>query len=108
MKDLQEKIENPEDGYKKKGYIEAIANYMKMANAAWNNEQTVTDEMIIKDLFTLSSGQLKVDEGVTLNAVKQFKKRSNSNNKRKGSNSGGRSRSNNNNNKKRNYKRSSN
>lgn len=95
-------IRDPE---KKKNMVEAIANFMKMAYVTWNKD-SVADESIIADLFDLSDGELKLDEGVSLTKV-DFKtpppgnrvkgggasntpsNQHNSNNKGKKSNAGG-------------------
>jgi len=43
----------------------SIANFMKMAYSTWNKD-SVSDELILDDLLELSSGILKLKEGVSL------------------------------------------
>jgi hypothetical protein len=58
-----------EEGQEKQAFALAIANVMKQNSLNWNRN-TVTDDVILKDLQSLSKGRIKL-EGVTeLNAVK--------------------------------------
>ncbi len=76
-------IEEPD---RRQQMIEAIANFMKMAYVTWNKD-TVSDDTIIKDLFEMSNGELKLEETVNLNRVEYrapappSRQRSNQNNK---------------------------
>jgi hypothetical protein len=84
-----------EEGPIKDGFVEVIANYMKLAYRTWNREHFVSDKIIIEDLGTLSSGNLQVDEETSLDTLanaNRKKQRVNLNN------SNNNSRSNNNNN----------
>ncbi|MEO8795497.1 MAG: DUF4290 domain-containing protein [Daejeonella sp.] len=76
-------IEEPE---RRQQMIESIANFMKMAYVTWNKD-TVSDDTIIKDLFEMSNGELKLEETVNLNRVEYraptppSRQRNNQNNK---------------------------
>jgi len=94
-------IEEPE---RKKYMIQSIANFMKMAYVQWNKD-SVTDESILSDLYAMSGGELKAEEGINLNRVEyrpapqnntnnNNRGRSNQNN-RGGSGGGGRTNNNN-------------
>jgi hypothetical protein len=63
-----EKAKSIEEPERKRHMVQAIANFMKMAYVQWNKD-SVTDEMIIADLYNLSGGQLKLEENVNLNRV---------------------------------------
>ena len=58
-------IEEPE---RRNHMVQAIANFMKMANVQWNKD-SVADETIFAHLRELSNGELKLDETVNLNKV---------------------------------------
>ena len=88
---LMEKAISMEEGPIKQGFVETIANFMKLAYKNWNREHYVSDEIILEDLKSLSKGKLSVDENKSLDtltsAVKYKKKRhSNNNNNRRRSN----------------------
>ncbi len=85
--------ENPEH---KAVMVQNIANFMKMAYVQWNKDN-VADEVILKNLFDLSNGQLTLGENVNLNKV-EFKDKNNRNNgkhKNKKHNKNGKNRNNN-------------
>ena len=65
MIDKAKSIDEPE---RKRHMVQAVANFMKMAYVQWNKD-SVTDEMILSDLYNLSGGQLKLEENVNLNRV---------------------------------------
>lgn len=50
------------DGPIKKGLINTVAAYMKLAYQTWNREHYVSDEIIKSDLVGLSKGKLTIDE----------------------------------------------
>ncbi len=54
-----------EDGEEKEYLTSLIVNQMKKLYLTWN-QGTVSDDLIIKDLGTLSKGQLKVTEGIKI------------------------------------------
>ncbi|PAW93765.1 hypothetical protein CKK33_09765 [Mucilaginibacter sp. MD40] len=68
-------IEEPE---RKRHMVQAIANFMKMAYVQWNKD-SVADEIILNDLYSLSNGELKLEENVNLNKV-EFRTNNNNNN----------------------------
>jgi hypothetical protein len=86
-----EKAKSIDDPDRRRHMTQAVANFMKMAYVQWNKD-SVTDEMIISDLYNLSGGQLKLDENVNLNRVEYRPAPHNSNN-----NQNNRGRTNNNN-----------
>lgn len=63
-----EKAKSIDDPDRKRHMVQAVANFMKMAYVQWNKD-SVTDEMIINDLYNLSGGTLKLEENVNLNKV---------------------------------------
>lgn len=82
---------------RKSSMVASIANFMKMSYVTWNKD-SVSDESIINDLKTLSSGELVLDENVNLNKVEvrstpnkarqnnNFKQRNNNNNNNRNNN----------------------
>ena len=97
-----EKAKNIDDPDRKRHMVQAVANFMKMAYVQWNKD-SVTDEMIISDLYNLSGGQLKLEENVNLNKVEyRAPVHSNNNQNNRGrtnnNNQNNRGRTNNNNN----------
>ena len=73
------------EGDKKKGFVQVIGSYMKLAYKTWNREHFVSDELIIEDLETLSKGKLTLEEHSFLDDLTRSnsKKPSNSNNRRR-------------------------
>lgn len=63
-----EKAKSIDDPERKRHMVQAVANFMKMAYVQWNKD-SVTDEMILSDLYNLSGGQLKLEENINLNRV---------------------------------------
>jgi len=101
-----EKAKSIDDPERKRHMVQAVANFMKMAYVQWNKD-SVTDEMILSDLYNLSGGQLKLEENVNLNRVEYRPLPHNSNNNqnnrgRTNNNQNNRGRTNNNNNNPRN------
>ena len=100
-----EKAKSIDDPERKRHMVQAVANFMKMAYVQWNKD-SVTDEMILSDLYNLSGGQLKLEENVNLNRV-EYRPAPHSNNNqnnrgRTNNNQNNRGRTNNNNNNPRN------
>ena len=58
-----------EDGDERKAFSLAIANLMKQNSLNWNRN-TVTDDVILKDLALLSGGKIRIEGAIELNAVK--------------------------------------
>jgi hypothetical protein len=54
-----------EEGQEKDALIKLIANQMKKSYLTWNRD-TVADEQIFKDLYELSGGKIKIEEGFKL------------------------------------------
>jgi hypothetical protein len=99
---MMEKAKSIDDADRKRHMVQAIANFMKMAYVQWNKD-SVTDEMILSDLYNLSGGQLKLEENVNLNRVEyRPMTHTNTNNNSRGrtnnNNQNNRGRTNNNNN----------
>jgi len=61
------------DGDDKDTLIKLIANHMKKSYLAWNRD-SVTDEIILNDLFELSGKRLTPKEGLKLSEQKDFQK----------------------------------
>ena len=89
-----EKAKSIEEPERRHHMTQAVANFMKMAYVQWNKD-SVTDEMILSDLYNLSGGQLKLEENVNLNRVEYRANPHNSNNNQNNRGGGG-GRSNNN------------
>jgi Domain of unknown function (DUF4290) len=66
---LTEKAIAMDEGPKKKGFVSAIASYMKLAYKTWNKEHYVSDDIIKGDFQNLSNGMLSVDDGVYLDGL---------------------------------------
>ena len=95
-----EKAKSIDDPERKRYMVQAVANFMKMAYVQWNKD-SVTDEMILSDLYNLSGGQLKLEENVNLNRVEyraNTHSNNNQNNRGRTNNQNNRGRTNNNNN----------
>jgi Domain of unknown function (DUF4290) len=91
---MMEKAKSIDDPDRKRHMVQAIANFMKMAYVQWNKD-SVTDEMILSDLYNLSGGQLKLEENVNLARVEYRAPAHNTNNNQ---NNRGRTNNQNNNN----------
>ncbi|MFI5136190.1 MAG: DUF4290 domain-containing protein [Sphingobacteriales bacterium] len=63
-----EKAKSIDEPERKRHMVQAVANFMKMAYVQWNKD-SVTDEMILSDLYAMSGGQLKLEENINLNRV---------------------------------------
>lgn len=59
-----------------------IANYMKLVQKTWNNEN-INDILIKQDLESLSNGKLSIEEGVDLINHQRRNKNNNNNNRNK-------------------------
>jgi hypothetical protein len=92
-----EKCSALEEGEEKQAFSLAIANLMKYNAHNWNRN-TVYDDVVLRDLNTLSKGKITLEEGKGLNEVrgtvkfkefepenygKKFKKFNNKNKKKK-------------------------
>jgi hypothetical protein len=71
---IKEAVKMPE-GREKEELIRIIANHMKKSYLTWNKD-VVDDEIIFKDLNTLSNGEIRITEGTKLNDSREmFKKK---------------------------------
>ena len=104
---MMEKAKSIEEPERKKHMVQSIANFMKMAYVQWNKD-SVTDESILADLYAMSGGELKAEEGINLNRVEYRPaptnnnqnnrgRTNNQNNRGSGGGTGGGARTNNNN-----------
>ncbi|MFK7808038.1 MAG: DUF4290 domain-containing protein [Saprospiraceae bacterium] len=66
---LIEKANAMEEENKRKGFVSAIASYMKLAYKTWNREHYVSDDIIKRDLTNMSNGALEVPDGVYLDGL---------------------------------------
>jgi hypothetical protein len=80
-----EKAKSIEEPDRRKHMIQAIANFMKMAYVQWNKD-SVSDELILSDLFDLSKGELRIEENINLAKVEYRAAPQNNNNNRGRSN----------------------
>ena len=95
-----EKAKSIDDPDRRRHMVQAVANFMKMAYVQWNKD-SVTDEMILSDLYNLLGGQLKLEENINLNRVEYRANTHNNNQSSRGrtnNNQNNRGRTNNNNN----------
>lgn len=60
------KAKEMEDGPKKDGFVQVIGSYMKLAYKTWNKEHYVSDDIILRDLHTLSGGELSLADNASL------------------------------------------
>ena len=67
---IQKALEMP-DGLKRKGFVEVIGAYMKLAYRTWNKDHFVSDDNIKSDLKKLSKGKLEIDSHVSLDHLTQ-------------------------------------
>lgn len=68
---IAEKAIEFEEGEQKQALIKIIANHLKKLYLNWNRE-SVSDELIDQHLQTISNGNLKLPEGVTLNSTSEI------------------------------------
>lgn len=69
VQSMIEKCVEMEEGPERSAFTLAIANLMKQNALNWNRN-TVTDDVVMKDLRYLSKGVLTLEEGTQLHAVK--------------------------------------
>lgn len=97
VQEMIDVIAEKPDGEIKEQLIQIVANHMKKAYITWNKE-TVTNDIIFRDIEILSGGKIKVDpnmklaNGYNMNAntsnhshsnTNNYKKQNNNNNKRR-------------------------
>lgn len=62
------KAKSIDEPARKQHMVQAIANFMKMAYVQWNKD-SVSDEIVLNDLYELSKGELKLEDNINLNKV---------------------------------------
>lgn len=70
-KNVQEMVRKAaamEDDEMQEDYVQVIGSYMKMAYKTWNRE-TVSDEMIRKNLVKISDGELELEEDANIDGL---------------------------------------
>lgn len=70
-KNVQEMVRKAaamEDEEMQEEYVQVIGSYMKMAYKTWNRE-TVSDEMIRKNLVKISDGELELEEDANIDGL---------------------------------------
>ena len=77
---LIDKAIEMEEGEVKKGFVQVIGSYMKLAYRTWNKDHYVSDDLIIEELESLSKGKLKLEEDARLDSLSQSSGRSKSRN----------------------------
>lgn len=87
---INKALEMEEDSTKRKGFVNVIGAYMKLAYKTWNKDHYVSDNIIKGDLTSLSEGELSIDENTAIenlsnNSNNSNNNRNNSNNGRRGS-----------------------
>lgn len=60
-----------EPGVVQDGFIAVIGSYMKLAFKTWNRDLYVSDEVIKKDLLSLSDGKLVIPDNVSIDSLSQ-------------------------------------
>ena len=90
-----EKAKSIEDPERKRHMVQAVANFMKMAYVQWNKD-SVSDELILSDLYNLSNGELRIEENINLAKV-EYRAAPQNNNNNRGRNNNPRNNNNNNN-----------
>ena len=102
VRKLVDKAIAMEEGPKKEEFKNIIGSYMKLAYKNWSREHYVNDEVIKKELLTMSQGKLEMADDVVLNKIRAANKPPTSNyskgaagkrNNKSGGRSGGKSRS---------------
>ena len=71
-----------EEGDIKKGFVQVIGSYMKLAYRTWNKDHYVSDEQIVEDLESLSNGKLELDEDAPLDTLTHSNQKKNRNSSR--------------------------
>jgi len=81
VQQLIKKAISMEKGPKLDGFIQVIGSYMKLAYKTWNKDHYVSDDIIKKDLLSLSEGQLILPEDTSIDDLANAKKRKKNNDK---------------------------
>ncbi|MDR1055494.1 MAG: DUF4290 domain-containing protein [Prevotellaceae bacterium] len=83
IQEMIEAIANKPDGELKDQLVQIMANHMKKAYITWNKE-SVSNEIIFRDIEYLSNGRIKVDPNMKL--AQAYNLNANTNNSGSGSN----------------------
>lgn len=78
IENIINKAKELKDGPEKEELIRLIANHLKKSYLNWNKD-SITDDVILKNLSELSNGDLKMDEGTILSSSQELRGSSNSN-----------------------------
>ena len=77
VKTLLKKAAKEEDVEKRIGFLSAIASYMKLAYRNWSQDPYISDEVILGDLRTLSSGLIEIPDDLPIITFVHKMKKSN-------------------------------
>lgn len=69
IRKLIEKAIETEDDDIKDGLVNTIGSYMKLSYRSWNREHFISDDVIKRDLQTLSRGLLTLEDGNSLDGL---------------------------------------
>lgn len=72
IEEIIKKAKEFPEGAEKSELTRQIANHLKKSYYNWNKD-SITDDVIIKNLQELSSGELKLDENVTLSSHQELR-----------------------------------
>lgn len=72
IEDIIKKAREFPEGAERKELTRQIANQLKKSYYNWNKD-IITDDIILKNLTELSSGELKVEEGTTLTSQQELR-----------------------------------
>lgn len=80
IEDIIKKAKELSQGAERDELSRQIANHLKKSYFTWNKD-TITDEIILKNLSELSGGELKVDSSIPLSSHQEIKPNNNSSKK---------------------------
>jgi hypothetical protein len=72
IEDIIKKARELPDGSEKKELTRQIANHLKKSYFNWNKD-SITDDIIIKNLTELSSGELKLEDNIVLSSHQELR-----------------------------------
>lgn len=76
IEQIIKKATEMKDGQEKEELTRLIANHLKKSYINWNKD-SITDDVIFKNLQELSSGQLKMDDSAVLSSHQEFRSNQN-------------------------------
>ena len=82
IEDIIKKARELPEGPERKELTRQIANHLKKSYFNWNKD-TITDDIIIKNLSDLSQGELQLDVNTTLSSHQELRGNNNNNNNKK-------------------------